>query len=125
MREQRYPVFLITQASATSNETLRFSRYLYIFASRVRLTAVDVLDSTNETGVQLVISYRRKLYTSRAIAIDNERIIDPVADIYLEQAISDYPAHGTNITDDWLPLQSSLIRHTDTIGLLGLDNCRY
>ncbi len=54
------------------------------------------------------------------ISIDNERLVEPVADVYLEQAVPDFPIQGADITDEWFDLRESLVRHQDSAGLYNL-----
>lgn len=47
---------------------------------------------------------------------------EPVADIYLEQAVPDYGADGAQAADDWPHLQQSFERHRDASALNRLGN---
>jgi len=53
----------------------------------------------------------------------NERIIEPVAETYLEKVVIDYPTPHSKLTDDWISLKESFQHCKDADGLntLGLS----
>ena len=128
MREQRYPRLPNHAKQILRAMKLLYSAGIYSYpAFRVRQTAVDIFgfDEQNWQDARNTL-IAASFVRLGSFTTDYERILDPVADIYLEQAISDYPADGASVTDEWFKLRESLIRHTDTIGLLGLGTaCRF
>jgi hypothetical protein len=59
----------------------------------------------------------------RVTVRNNERIIEPVAEIYLEKVVIDYPIPHSKLSDDWIPLKESFQHCKDADGLntLGLS----
>ena len=122
MREQRYPRLPDHAKQILRAMKLLYSAGIYTYpASRVRQTAVDIFgfDQQNWRDARDTL-IAESFVRVGPFAVDNERIIDPVADIYLEQAVPDYPAHGASVTDEWFLLRESLTRHADATGLLDL-----
>jgi hypothetical protein len=58
----------------------------------------------------------------RAVDEDGLRALEPVADVYLERAVRDYPAAGAAITDQWPALQDVLTREHDSAALFDLGS---
>jgi tetratricopeptide (TPR) repeat protein len=59
----------------------------------------------------------------RVTVRNNERIIEPVAEIYLEKVVIDYPTPHSKLTDDWISLKESFqhSRDADSLNTLGLS----
>ena len=56
----------------------------------------------------------------RITSLNYERIIEPVAEIYLEKVVIDYPTPHTMLTDDWVNLKECFQHHKDAEGLNSL-----
>lgn len=52
--------------------------------------------------------------------LNNERIIEPVAEIYLEKVVIDYPMPHSMLKDDWIILKESFQHNRDAHGLNSL-----
>jgi len=57
---------------------------------------------------------------------NNERILEPIAEIYLEKVVIDYPTPHAMLTDDWINLKECFQHYQDADGLnyLGLATRR-
>lgn len=53
---------------------------------------------------------------------DGEHGLEPIAEVYLDRAVKNYPALRTAITDDWPKLQDSLTAQRDAQALISLGN---
>lgn len=124
MTDERYP-----KLSANAKRILRALKLLrsaniYAYSSAcVQATAVDLFNFPEGIGAwreameELV---RTGFLRFGSLLADRSRTIEPVAEVYLEYTISDYPADGAKESDDWAMLQASFYRHGDTEGLISL-----
>ncbi len=53
----------------------------------------------------------------RLKSVKRVRLLEPVVDIYLERAITDYPSPHATLADDWLDLKQCFEQHRDVDGL--------
>ncbi len=58
----------------------------------------------------------------RGRASRNNSVLEPIAEVYLDQAVPDYLTPNADASDDWPWLQDSLERRGDAEGLLSLGN---
>ncbi len=58
----------------------------------------------------------------RITILNDERVVEPVAEIYLEKVVIDYPAPHAKLADDWINLKECFQHYKDADGLntLGL-----
>ena len=115
MREQRYPNLPQYAKQVLRAMKLLYSAGIYTYsAPRVRSTAMDIFgfDQQNWRDARDIL-IAQSFIRLGPISIDNERLVEPVADAYLEQAVLDFPIQGTDITDEWFDLRESLVRHQD------------
>ncbi len=56
----------------------------------------------------------------RITTLNNERIFEPIAEIYLEKVVIDYPTPHSMLIDDWVNLKECFQRHKDADGLVSL-----
>lgn len=54
--------------------------------------------------------------------VSRARGVEPVAEVYLDQAVPDYPALGRRLVDDWPRLRAALTARQDAPGLFSLGN---
>ena len=110
MRDQRYPNLPKASQSVVKAMKLLRSARIYMYpASRVRAIAIDLFEFNRSDWREARDALVRESFVRPGIAvIGNERTLEPMADIYLEQAVPDYPISGSDITDDWPQLRESL-----------------
>ncbi len=124
MRDERYPKLPEPSKKLLRAMKLLRSATIYDYpAERVRATAVDLFqlaepDWTSARDALLRAGFLRL----GDLDADNERAIAPVADVYLEQAVPDYPAPGADLADDWPALEASLAGRRDAAALVSLGN---
>ncbi len=56
----------------------------------------------------------------KSTILNNERMIEPVAEIYLEKVVIDYPTPHSKLTDDWINLKKCFQHYKDAEGLSSL-----
>jgi tetratricopeptide (TPR) repeat protein len=127
MRDEQFP-----QLPPDAKRVLRAMKLLRsagIFtypAERVRHTAADLFALPDNPGAwrEAVTAVTVAHFVRRVGASDaaGERALEPIADVYLEEAVpdSDYPGPGANLADGWSGLQESLMRHRDADALVSL-----
>ncbi len=122
MRDERYrdlpePAKKLLRAL----KLLRSARIYDYPTPRARATAVDLCQLA-EPDWQSARDALLRAGFLRLGELDehNERALAPVADVYLEQAVPDYPAPGEDLADFWLALEQSLASHRDAAALVYL-----
>lgn len=121
MRDQRY-----WKLSEDSRRLLRAMKLLrsaliYQFSeTRVRYTAQEVMGLTGDMHDARDECIREGFLTLGDANIQGERALFPVADVYLEKAIADYPVKGASVMDQWTDLRTTLKEHDDYKGLVNL-----
>jgi tetratricopeptide (TPR) repeat protein len=104
MREQRYPALPEDGRRVLRALKLLRSAQTYVYPeARAALVASDFvrLGAADSAG---------------------RRALEPVADVYLERAVPDYPTAGASEADDWPRLRLTLERQRDAAALLSLGN---
>ncbi len=122
MRDQRFPA--LPQSARGVLHAMKLLRSAGIFnypSSRVSATAEDLFGVAEGQWLAardaLVKEGFARLESGSA---PDDPDLEPVADVYLERAVPDYPAPGADLAQDWPRLEASFIRHRDADGLVGL-----
>ena len=124
MRDERYPKLLEPAKKLLRTLKLLRSARIYDYpAPRVRAAAADLfqladLDWTSARDAALRAGFLRLGELDES----GERALAPVADVYLERAVLDYPVPGAQMADDWPALKQSLTRRRDAAALNSLGN---
>jgi tetratricopeptide (TPR) repeat protein len=119
MRNQRYPAL-----SKPAKQVLKAMKLLHsvnindYFASRVSTTAVELFGLNEQDWRDACdILARESFIKLGSNAVDNSRTLIPVAEVYLEQAVPDYPPPTADITDDWPHLLETFVQLQDAFAL--------
>jgi tetratricopeptide (TPR) repeat protein len=126
MRDERYPK--LPEPAKTLLRALKLLRSARIYdypAGRVRATAADLFqlaESDWQSARDALLPHHAGFLRLGDLDEANERAIAPVADVYLEQAVPDYPAPGADLADFWPALERSLARRRDAAALFSLGN---
>lgn len=122
MRNQRYSTLPRPARQVLKAMKVLHSARIYFYpASRVQATACDLFELNRSDWREACDTLAREGFVRlETIALDNTRTIKPVADVYLEQAVPDYPPPGADIADDWLQLLESLEQRHDAFALSSL-----
>lgn len=124
MRDERYPA--LPEPAKKILRVLKLLRSATIYgypAPRVRATAADLFHLAESDWSSARDALLRAGFL-RLGELDehHERALVPVADVYLERTVPDYPAPCENIVDYWPLLEQSLIERRDffTFNQLGI-----
>jgi hypothetical protein len=125
MRDQRYPALPDGARAVLKAMTLLRSAGTYDYpARRVGAVARGVFTLAAGRGAwdAAVDALVQSDFVRQGRAVDEDglRALEPVADVYLERALRDYPAAGAAITDQWPALQDALTRERDNAALFDL-----
>ena len=91
--------------------------YSYL-ASRIRATAASIFRFDSEGWQRArTILIKEGFVQPQSPGIDNERILVPVANVYLEKAVFDYPQPGEELSDYWPKLEQSFMQQQDADAL--------
>lgn len=119
MRNQRYPAL-----SKPAKQVLKAMKLLHSVnisdysATRVRTTAIELFGLSEEDWRDACdILARESFIKLGSNAVHNSRKLSPVAEIYLEQAVPDYPPPTADITEDWPHLLETFVQLQDAFAL--------
>lgn len=124
MAQERFPALPKSAQRVLRAMKLLRSASIYSYPeSRVRATVEDVFQMPPQEWRRA----RNALVRARFIRLESapagkERLLVPIADVYLGDGVPDYTPPGIEISDGWRELEKSLTRREDADGLnqLGL-----
>jgi tetratricopeptide (TPR) repeat protein len=90
--------------------------------SRVRFVARDLFGFDERDWRMVCETLDREHFVRLTLSVHDERSLEPVADVYLEQAVTTYPSPSADISDDWPQLQRVLVGLNDSSALVSLAN---
>ncbi|HEV2238827.1 MAG TPA: hypothetical protein VGR57_19365, partial [Ktedonobacterales bacterium] len=124
MAEQRYPALPEDGRRVLRALKLLRSAQSYDYPeTRVRTVAGDLFGLPSDEGAWQTA--RAALVASDFLRLGEadsagRRALEPVADVYLERAVPDYPTAGASEADDWPRLRLTLERQRDAAALVSL-----
>jgi tetratricopeptide (TPR) repeat protein len=124
MRDERYP--LLSPDARHILWALKLLRSAGMYeppAARVRAVAVEIFQLPEGHWRDACLELRQQAFVRLERDPDGDLAPVPIADVYLEQAVPDYPpASGASEADDWPALQEVLTRRRDAgaLNLLGI-----
>jgi tetratricopeptide (TPR) repeat protein len=125
MRDERYPKLPEPAKKLLWAMKLLRSAYIYDYytAPCVRATASDLFHlAESEWQAARDVLCQEGFVRLGKLNESSERVLVPTADVYLDECVSDYPAPGGTLADDWPALEQSLIRRKDAETLVALGN---
>jgi tetratricopeptide (TPR) repeat protein len=124
MAQERFPALPKSAQRVLRAMKLLRSAGIYSYAEqRVRATVEDVFQMPpHEWRRARNALVRERFIRLEAAPAGKERLLVPIADVYLGDGVPDYTPPGVEISDGWRELEKSLTRRQDADGLnqLGL-----
>jgi hypothetical protein len=122
MRDQRYPA--LPESARGVLHAMKLLRSAGIFnypTARVSATAADLFGVAEGQW----LGARDALVKEGFVRLEpgsapDDPDLEPVADVYLERAVPDYPASGAALAQDWPRMEASFTRQHDADGLVSL-----
>jgi len=99
---------------------LLHSARIYSYTERiVKNVSHDVFGLESREWRKSYESLDRNDFIKTSIS-NNERLVEPIAEIYLERVVVNYPSPHSKIQDDWVNLKECFQRHEDASELVSL-----
>lgn len=124
MRTRRFPTLPEDAKHVLLALKLLRSARIYTYSSqRVQATATDIFGLPPTRWLAAVDAATRAGFVRRSASLlTGERLLEPVAAVYIDTVVPDYLNPNAEPGDDWPWLQESIERHGDGEALLALGN---